>query len=69
MGGRKAFEKCGGFLRGHVSRGREGNVERGCGFGCVEDGGICIYNMGLISGIECTSKWVLDENGDVYVRW
>lgn len=24
---------------------------------------------GVDMGTECTSKWVLDENGDVYVRW
>lgn len=50
VGGRKASEKCGGFLRGHGSRGREGNEEKGCGFGCVEDAGICFYKMGWIWG-------------------
>lgn len=58
-----------GLLRSHGSRDQEGNVERGYGFGCLEDGGICMYNTGLICGIECILKWVFDENGDVYVRW
>lgn len=37
------------------------------GFGCLEDGDISIYSMGFICGINCTSKWVLDENA--LVRW
>lgn len=62
------FQEVGGLLRGHWSGGPEGNVERAVGgFGYLEDGGICMHSTGFICGINCSLKWVLDEN--VRVRW
>lgn len=60
----RTCEKCGGLLRGYGDGGREGNGER--------ERGVWVWVfrgwMGLIRGIDCTSKWILDEDGDMHMK-
>lgn len=60
----RTCEKCGGLLRGHGDGGEEGNGERERGVWVWVFGGW----MGFICEIDCTSKWILDENGDMHIK-